>query len=200
MTHAHADHIGGMTAVLKNFHPRELWIGAAGESPEWRRVRALAESLGIRIRRLREGAPFPWGGATVQVLAPLADYEATDKPQNNDSLVLRVQYGATGFLLTGDMEKKIEEQLYARGLLHPADVLKVGHHGSRTSTNPDLLTAVRPAFGVISDGFDNTYGHPHPLVLEALHQQHVAVYRTDRKGLIRISSDGHRIRIQTGPE
>jgi competence protein ComEC len=197
MTHAHADHMGGMTAVLKNFRPRELWIGAAGESPEWRQVRTVADSLGIRIRKLREGAPFAWGGATLQVLAPLADYGPTDKPQNNDSLVLRVEYRATSFLLTGDMEKQIEEQLYTRGLLHPADVLKIGHHGSRTSTNPDLLSAVHPAFGVISVGFDNTYGHPHPLVLDALRQKHVAVYRTDQDGLVRISSDGHRIRVET---
>jgi competence protein ComEC len=199
MTHAHADHMGGMAAVLKNFHPRELWIGAAGESPEWRQVRAAAESLGIRIRKLREGAPFSWGGATVQVLAPRFDYQATDKAQNNDSLVLRAQYGATSFLLTGDMEKKIEEELYSRGLLHPSDVLKVGHHGSRTSTSPELLSAVQPAFGVISVGFDNTYGHPHPLVLDALQEQHVRVYRTDQDGLVRIASDGHRIRVETGP-
>ena len=197
MTHAHSDHVGGMAAVLKNFHPRELWIGAAGESPEWRQVRAVANSLGIRIRKLHEGAPFPWGGATVQVLAPLADYEPTDKAQNNDSLVMRVQYGATSFLLTGDMEKKIEEELWSRGLLHAVNVLKVGHHGSRTSTNPDLLSAVHPAFGVISVGFDNTYGHPHPLVLDALRQQHVSVYRTDQDGLVRIASDGHRIRVET---
>jgi len=133
----------------------------------------------------------------VQVLAPLPDYGPTDKAQNNDSLVMRVQYGATGFLLTGDMEKKIEEELYARGLLRPADVLKVGHHGSRTSTNPDLLSAVHPLFGVISVGFDNTYGHPHPLVLDELQQQQVTVYRTDRDGLVRIASDGHRIRVET---
>jgi competence protein ComEC len=198
MTHAHSDHMGGMAAVLKNFHPRELWIGAAGESPEWRQVRAVASSLGIRIRKLHEGAPFAWGGANLQVLAPVADYQPTDKAQNNDSLVMRVQFGATSFLLTGDMEKRIEEELYERGVLHPADVLKVGHHGSRTSTNPDLLSAVHPAFGVISVGFDNTYGHPHPLVLDALQQQHVTVYRTDRDGLVSIASDGHRIRIETG--
>jgi len=200
MTHAHADHVGGMTAVLKNFRPRELWIGAAGESPEWRQVREVAGSLGIRIRKLQEGAPFLWGGATVQVLAPLADYQPTDKAQNNDSLVLRVEYGATSFLLTGDMEKKIEEELYGRGLLQAANVLKVGHHGSRTSTTTDLLAAVHPAFGVISVGFDNTYGHPHPLVLDALRQRHVAIYRTDQDGLVSIASDGHRIRIQRGPE
>lgn len=197
MTHAHADHVGGMTAVLKNFHPRELWIGAAGQSPEWRQIRKTARELNIPIRQMRQDDPFPYGGTTLRVLAPLRDYEATDKAQNNDSLVLRVEYGRTSFLLTGDMEKKIEEQLYSQGLLRPTDVLKVGHHGSRTSTNTDLLDAVHPAFGVISVGYDNTYGHPHPLVLDALHRHHVTVYRTDEEGLVRISSDGHRIQIET---
>ena len=205
MTHAHEDHMGGMVAILKNFHPREVWIGAAGESPEWQEVRETAGKLGIPIRALRQSDPFPWGGATIQVLAPLPDYEATEKPQNNDSLVMRVQHGATSFLLTGDMEKKIEERLYADGLLKPADVLKVGHHGSRTSSTADLLNAVHPAFGLISVGYENSYGHPHPLTLKALQEHHVAVYRTDEQGLVRVVSDGHTIHIEsqnpmTGPE
>jgi len=119
--------------------------------------------------------------------------------------VMRVQHGATSFLLTGDMEKKIEERLYADGLLKPADVLKVGHHGSRTSSTADLLNAVHPAFGLISVGYENSYGHPHPLTLKALQEHHVAVYRTDEQGLVRVVSDGHTIHIEsqnpmTGPE
>jgi competence protein ComEC len=197
MTHAHEDHMGGMVAVMKNFHPREIWIGAAGESPEWQRVRNAAHSLGIPIRPLQQGSPFSWGSAKIQVLAPLPDYEATEKPQNNDSLVLRVQFGATSFLLTGDMEKKIEERLLSDGLLSHADVLKVGHHGSRTSSTPDFLDAVHPAFGMISVGFENTYGHPHPMTMEALLDRHVSVYRTDEQGLVRIVSDGRRLRIES---
>ncbi len=197
MTHAHSDHMGGMVAILKNFHPRELWTGAAGESPEWQQVRKAAQDLNIPIRTLRQDAPFSYGGATLHVLAPLPDYEPTDKAQNNDSLVLRIDYGSRSFLLTGDMEKKVEEQLYARGLLRPADVLKVGHHGSRTSSTPDLLNAVHPAFGLISVGFENTYGHPHPLTLEALRDHRVTIYRTDEEGLVRVVSDGNNIRIET---
>ena len=197
MTHAHSDHMGGMVAILKNFHPRELWTGAAGESPEWQQVRKAAQDLNIPIRTLRQDAPFTYGGATLHVLAPLPDYEPTDKAQNNDSLVLRIDYGSRSFLLTGDMEKKVEEQLYARGLLRPADVLKVGHHGSRTSSTPDLLNAVHPAFGLISVGFENTYGHPHPLTLEALRDHRVTIYRTDEEGLVRVVSDGNNIRIET---
>ncbi len=197
MTHAHEDHIGGMVAILKNFHPRELWIGAAGDSPGWQRVRKTAQDLGIPIRSLQSAEPFSYGGATIQVLAPLADYIPAATPQNNDSLVLRVEFGSTSFLLTGDMEKKIEEQLYDRGLLRPADVLKVGHHGSRTSSTADLLDAVHPAFGLISVGYENTYGHPHPLTIEALREHHVTIYRTDQQGLVRVVSDGHQITIDS---
>lgn len=197
MTHAHADHMGGMVAVMKNFRPRELWIGAAGESPEWQEIRQAANQLGISVRRLRQSAPFPFGGATVQVLAPLPDYEAADKAQNNDSLVMRVAFGSNSFLLTGDIEKKIEEQVFDRGLLTRSDVLKVGHHGSRTSSTPDLLNAVHPAFGLISVGFENTYGHPHPLTLQALRARHTTVYRTDEDGLVRVVSDGRHLRIET---
>ena len=199
MTHAHEDHMGGMSAVLRNFHPAELWTGAVQESPEWIGVRNTAQELGIPIRQMREGAPFNWGGSTLQVLAPGPDYLAGDNPRNDDSLVLRVQFGSTAFLLAGDMEKKIEEQLYYAGLLQHADVLKVGHHGSRTSSTPDLLDAVHPAFGVISDGFENNYGHPHPLTLRALEERHITVYRTDQMGLVSLSSDGKRIRLNEVP-
>ncbi len=197
MTHAHEDHMGGMVAVMKNFHPREVWIGATGESPEWQLVRKTAQNLRIPVRAMVQGAPFAYGGASIQVLAPLPDYAATEKPQNNDSLVMRVEFGSTSFLLTGDMEKKIEERLYDQGLLSPANVLKVGHHGSRTSSTADLLNAVRPTFGLISVGFENTYGHPHPLTLKALQERRVTVYRTDKQGLVTIMSDGHRLQIES---
>jgi competence protein ComEC len=195
MTHAHEDHMGGMSAVLRNFHPRELWAGAVQESPEWIGVRETARQLHIPIRLMRRMEPFPYGGASIGILAPGPEYEAGDKPKNDDSLVMRIQFGSTSFLLTGDMEKKIEEQLYREGVLTHSDVLKVGHHGSRTSTTPDLLEAVHPAFGLISAGFENSYGHPHPFTLAALQHRRVAISRTDEHGLITISSDGKRIRV-----
>lgn len=197
MTHAHEDHMGGMVAVMKNFRPREIWIGAAGESAEWQRVNAAARQMGIQVRTLRQSAPFSYGGTTIQVLAPLPDYEATDKPQNNDSLVMRLQFGSTSFLLTGDMEKKIEQRLFDEGMFQKTDVLKVGHHGSRTSSTADLLDTVHPAFGLISVGFENTYGHPHPLTLQALREHNVAIYRTDQEGLLKVVSDGRRLQIET---
>jgi competence protein ComEC len=197
MTHAHEDHMGGMSTVLRNFRPKELWTGATEDSPEWRRVRATAESLHIAIRPMQRGAPFSFGGATLQVLAPGPDYVPDATPKNDDSLVMRVRFGATSFLLTGDMEKKIEREVAATGLFGHDDVLKVGHHGSRTSSTPVLLDAERPAFGIISDGFDNSYGHPHPLTIEALREKNVAVFRTDQVGLITIVSDGKRLQLET---
>jgi competence protein ComEC len=196
MTHAHADHMGGMSAVLRNFHPRELWTGATQDSPEWREVKKTAEALHITIREQRQGPAFTFGGAQVEVLAPIPGYEPDAAPKNNDSLVMRIRFGATSFLLTGDMEKQIERQLLNEGLISHDDVLKVGHHGSRTSSTDPFLDAVRPAFGVISAGFDNTYGHPHPATLSALEERHTAVFRTDQDGLVRFISDGHKVTIE----
>jgi len=195
MTHAHEDHMGGISAVLRNFRPRELWTGATQDSPEWRTVRATAESLHIPIRQMQRSAPFMFGGASVQVLAPGPDYLADATPKNDDSLVMRLRFGATSFLLTGDMEKKIERDLAANGLLEHDDVLKVGHHGSRTSSTPEFLDLERPAFGIISVGFDNSYGHPHPSVIHELAERRIATLRTDDDGLITITSDGKRLRL-----
>jgi competence protein ComEC len=195
MTHAHEDHMGGMSAVLKNFRPRELWTGSTQDSPEWRTVRETALRLHITIRQMHRGAPFAFGGASVQVLAPGPDYIADTKPKNDDSLVMRIRFGKTSFLLTGDMEKKIETELADAGLLEHDDVLKVGHHGSRTSSSTELLDLEHPAFGIISAGFDNSYGHPHPFTLAALAERKIAVYRTDEQGLITVISDGKHLRL-----
>jgi competence protein ComEC len=191
MTHAHADHIGGMPAILRNFRPRELWIGAAPESPGWKEIEALCKKLSIVIQPMRAGAKFSYGGMQVQVLAPLPDYAPKDQPSNNDSLVMRMTFGATSFLFTGDMEKDIERQILAN--LPHTDVLKVGHHGSRTSTTPGLLDAVTPTLAVISAGYQNSYGHPHAQTLRALEERGIATYRTDEEGLIQIISDGRTV-------
>jgi competence protein ComEC len=195
MTHAHEDHMGGMPSVLRNFRPAELWTGAVGESEEWARVRTAARKYGVTIREMRRGAPFAFDKTRIAVLAPDIDYIADSTPKNDDSLVLRIEFGNHAFLLAGDMEKRTERQLTRTGELQTATVLKVGHHGSRTSSTPEFLDLVHPAFAVISDGADNSYGHPHPFTLEALETRRIDTLRTDQRGLVRISSDGRRIRV-----
>ena len=140
---------------------------------------------------------FAFGGAEIEVLAPFPDYVPNDTPKNNDSLVLRICYGRHSFLLTGDVERQIEREMLNANELQHSDVLKVAHHGSRTSSTQEFLDAVSPAFAVISDGFENSYGHPHAAVIERLEQHHAAILRTDQQGLTTIRSDGRRLTVET---
>jgi competence protein ComEC len=197
LSHAHDDHIGGLPALAADFHPRELWTGATPDTPAWRKLREAAERIGARIRPLGAPAHFAFGGAEIEVLAPLPGYVAADEAKNNDSLVLRIVYGLHSFLLTGDVERQIELGMFAENELRHSDVLKVAHHGSRTSSTEIFLDAVHPAFAVISAGFENSYGHPNREVLERLGRGGAAVLRTDLDGLVTIRSDGHRLHVET---
>jgi competence protein ComEC len=201
LSHAHEDHIGGLAALITDFHPGELWTGVTPDSPAWNRIREIARHAAIPIRPLHSPLGFPFGGAQVDVLAPMPDYVPNGQPTNNDSLVLRLSYGKRSFLLTGDVERPIESSMLAAGEIRPADVLKVAHHGSRTSSTEDFLDMVHPAFAVISAGFQNSYGHPHATIIERLERHHAAILRTDHDGLITIRTDGKRIRVesQSGP-
>ena len=188
-THAHQDHSGGLPALLENFRPRELWVGANPSVELLRR----AVDLRIPVRTPdASAAPADYGGARLEVLSPPPGFNPV-KPGNNDSLALRLTYGANSFLLTGDLESPMERLLLADGRALHADVLKVGHHGSKTSTSPDFLDAVAPSIAVISAGFENSFGHPHPTVLARLAQRHAAILRTDQDGLVTVRSDGHKL-------
>ncbi len=183
LTHAHSDHMGGMPAILRDFCPRELWVSLApDDSPDYRALLTLAAELGVKVRYFRAGDTFAWAGTEATVLSPEARYESSGGPVNDDSLVVRLDYGKASVLLEGDAERPSEETMLATGRLASVTLLKVGHHGSKTSTNPEFLAAVAPREAVISDGRRNTFGHPRAEVLERLEAAHVKTFRTDREG------------------
>jgi competence protein ComEC len=188
ITHAHADHIGGMKAVLANFRPRELWMGAIPPSAELDNLLREAKELNIAIVSFKAGDNFTRDDLLFRVLAPAADAEGSSRKRNDDSLVMSVRYGHTTALLEGDAEKESEKRIADQE--PQADLLKVAHHGSATSTIPELLDAVHPRFAVISVGARNVYGHPRLEVLERLAEAHVRTYRTDFDGAVTIYLDG----------
>jgi competence protein ComEC len=203
LSHAHEDHIGGLPAILDDFHPNQLWTGAIPEGNDpgngsWRNLSAKASREGARILPLTAGERFRFGGAQIEILAPAPDYIPSGTPKNNDSLVMRIQYGARSFLLCGDAERPVERRMLKDNEIAHADVLKVGHHGSRTSSAAEFLEAASPEFAVISAGYANSYGHPNRDVLERLVERRAAIYRTDEDGIVTIRTDGKRLTAETG--
>jgi competence protein ComEC len=181
LTHVHPDHCGGLPAVLDNLDVGSLWI-----SP--RRFRGdcaqrLLETCAVRaipIHLVRDGDVLTVGALSLRAL--VADRTFKHSPENNSSVVLRAGIGHWTSLLTGDVERDAEEMLAERDVR--ADVLKVGHHGSRTSSTPALLDAVHPRIALISCGLHNTFGHPHASVVESLRSRGIHTWRTDRNGTI----------------
>jgi competence protein ComEC len=189
LSHAHSDHISGLFAVLRNFHPDELWVGNNPRVGAYNALLDEAAALHVRMRSFRAGDGFAFGNTHVEVLAPFRDYQPGADPTNNDSLVMHVAYGGTSAMLEGDAEAPIEQAMLAEQGLG-STLLKVGHHGSITSTRPEFLKRVAPQWAVISCGLHNRYGHPREEVLEELQEAHVRTFRTDIDGISCFRLDG----------
>jgi competence protein ComEC len=188
ITHAHADHLGGMPSVIANFHPHELWLGTDTPNRELAPILEQAKRAGMTIRVRQEGEEFDYGGAHFHVLAPGRDQSTGTMRPNDDSLVFTVALAGTSALMEGDAERATERRIVEQ---HPeAALLKVAHHGSASSTSADLLATVHPGYAVISAGARNVYGHPRREVLERLRRAGVKTYRTDVTGAVSFYLDG----------
>ena len=193
-SHAHEDHVGGLAAVMAKFPAGHAYSPVTESSTKcFNDFVKYTQQQGLQLEVPSVGTVWPLGSATVTLLGPVTQYSET----NNTSLVLRIDYGSTSFLLTGDMENTAETDLVNSGANLKADVLQVGHHGSSTSTGYLFLNAVLPEMGVISCGAGNKYGHPHEETLSILRDAKVDVYRTDLQGTITIGSDGQNFTVGT---
>lgn len=190
VTHAHSDHLSGMLAIVANFRPRELWLGAGAGPEVYARLNQVAMQYGVSIKHYAAGDEITLGKVGISVLNPPAGAGARTR-RNEDSLVLQAHYGETSALLAGDAEKKTEQILGESA--SPTSLLKVAHHGSGTSTTPKLLQRTQPQYAVISAGYRNLYGHPRVDVLARLRAANVRTYRTDIQGAVTFYLDGKNI-------
>ena len=188
-THPHADHIGGMAAVIKEFDISKVYMPKVTHTTKTFEDMLLSiRKKGLKITPARAGLNIiEQDGLQATFTAPCSSgYDGL----NNYSAVVKIRYGSTSFLLTGDAEDLSEKEMLASGADLQADVLKVGHHGSSRSTTPAFLKSVSPEYAVILVGAANDYGHPHQETLDNLADAGVIIYRTDEEGTIIFVSDG----------
>jgi competence protein ComEC len=197
-THADADHIDGLNDVARNFQVRASIVARTPAfDPEYARFAETARAESVPVYKVGRGDVFRFGAVTAEVLWPLKSDNADAPSANNDSLVLRVSYGQRTFLLTGDIEQEAEAALVSTNDDLGSDVVKVAHHGSKTSSTQAFIQATHPKLAVISVGLTSPFGHPRPEVVERWRATGAEVLTTGKRGTITISTDGHDLQTET---
>ncbi len=196
-THPHEDHIGGLDDVIDTFDVENVIMpNVTHNTKSFEDVLDSIMNKGLTITPAVSGERYALGDAELLILAPNGDGY---KDLNDYSVVARVQYGNTSFMFTGDAEGISEKEMIdVYGSSLRTDVLKLGHHGSTTSTTNDFLELVNPSVAVITVGKDNTYGHPHKEIIERLEKNNIRIYRTDLDGNILATSDGNSVEFSDG--
>lgn len=197
-THPHEDHIGGMTDVLEKYKVENFYMPKATNTTKTFEYMVNAVSKqGLKIKTINDGTSIDLGsGARIDAYSPI---DEVYDDFNDYSPIMKLTYGETKLMFTGDAEELVEKQVlekYTSSELK-CDVLKFGHHGSSTSSSEEFLNAVSPKYGIISCGVDNKYGHPHKETLEKIQTYSIDTYRTDTEGQIQLLSDGKNIIIKT---
>lgn len=193
-THPHSDHIGSMAYIVRNFDIGEIYMPKVGTNTStYESLLKAIQKKELKVHSAAAGMNiFDSQGLSIDIIAPVTIVE---NDLNNCSIVMKAVYGSTSFLFTGDAETKEFNTITAD---MSADVLKVGHHGSKTSTTEEVLSRVKPTTAVISCGKDNTYGHPHKSTIKYLNAIDCKIYRTDEDKTIIIKSDGRDLSVETG--
>jgi len=181
---------------LQNFRVAELWVGHDVASSNYQHLLQVARERGTKNVHLEAGNTFTWGAVHGTVLWPESDSEVRSAT-NDDSLVLRIEYGTQSLLLAGDIEKPVERALIDQGLPIESAFLKVPHHGSSTSSTPPFLALVYPVYATISVGENNPFNHPTAATLERLRASGAQIFRTDHDGAITLTTDGNSEHIAT---
>ncbi len=198
LTHGDPDHIGGAVALIDDFRPDAVWQGVpVPHAVSLQVVLARAAEARSHVEERRAGEELALGAARIRVLHPPSPDWERQRVRNDDSVVLEVLYGDVALLLTGDIGSAIEREIVPHLTPAKTRILKVAHHGSRTSTSHELLDAWRPQVALISCGRGNPFGHPAPEVVERLSAAGVTVYRTDRDGEITVETDGAHVLVKT---
>jgi len=194
-THPHEDHIGGLDYIINSFQVGKIYMPkATSNTKTFQDVVSAIKAKGMKATVPKALETFKVGDATATILAPNSSgYEDL----NNTSIVIRLTFGNNSFLFDGDAESISENEMLSKGFDVSADVLKVGHHGSNSSTTDAFLEKVNPKYAVISVGKGNSYGHPHKSTMEKLKAKGIKVYRTDENGTIVATSDGKNITFNT---